>query len=145
MEIRTLLIVCPYWNGYTIKIKFFKVAPIESVTLYMTYSSSSPLLSSIQDGQIGRLGMSSLEMSKQEWGFCLLYFAFFFKNNLWVVFFPLNIRLSLEHMRFLVFPAKQLGTSLNFAQTLDVQKVSYYLVLSEREVSRPVAVILSPL
>ena len=142
MEIRTLLIVCPYWNGYTIKIKFFKVAPIESVTLYMTYSSSSPLLSSIQDGQIGRLGMSSLEMSKQEWGFCLLYFAFFFKNNLWVVFFPLNICLSLEQMRFLVFPAKELWI---FSQTLDVQKVSYYLVLSEREVSRPVAVILSPL
>ena len=35
----------------------------------MTYSSSSPLLALNQDEQIGRLKMSSLEVSKQESGF----------------------------------------------------------------------------
>ena len=116
MEISTLLSICPQWNDYTIKIKFVKVVPIEIVTFHMTNGCSSSLLASIQDSQIGRFGMSSLQVSEQQLGFCLCYFAFLSKHNLQVVPpFPL-LYSSLKHMRFLVFPSKQLGRSLNFCR-----------------------------
>ena len=142
MEISTLLSICPQWNDYTIKIKFVKVVPIEIVTFHMTNGCSSSLLASIQDSQIGRFGMSSLQVSEQQLGFCLCYFAFLSKHNLQVVLpFPL-LYSSFEHMRFLLFPSKQ--QVFEFLQKPSIFRVSHYQVLSEQEVSRSVAVFRSP-
>ena len=107
----TLLGACTQCKGHTIQIKFVKVVPIERVTFFMTYSSSSPLLALNQNGKIGRLKMSSLKVSKQESGFRVVYFSFFLKLIFrWSSFPFIAIIISsfVEHMHFLVFQEKQL-------------------------------------
>ena len=138
VESSALLSVCPQWNDSTIKIKFVKVVPIEIVTFHMTNSSSSPFLALIQDGKIGRFGMSSLEVSNNNRGFvCSTSLSYLNTIFRWSFPFPYQFRLwnTCVSQCF-----HQNSRSLNFCRNPRF----HYQVLSEREVSCSVAVIRSP-